>query len=179
MVSSKYAIPTTWTFLALLCPNTILHFYKTLIASFVPSIFAPTSNKALQTCWPCLWIRCCTSTYCVHSEHQKIHSNLNSLNTFTKETSSPNVKYKVKLPKVGSNAIVPVPGETGPTKPHITKNIIKQDQYVIWDLKYRWVWHGLTQKLWKSHKTSSSTKEEKGNVLKKKSATCITKQDVK
>jgi len=32
---------------------------------------------------------------------KKIHSNLNSLNTFTKETSF----NKVKLPKVGSNAI--------------------------------------------------------------------------
>jgi hypothetical protein len=40
-----------------------------------------------------------------HSEHQKnICSNLNSLNTFTKETSS----NKVKLPKVGLNEIVPV-----------------------------------------------------------------------
>jgi hypothetical protein len=36
---------------------------------------------------------CCTSTYYVHT-----------LNTFSKETSS----NKVKLPKVGSNAIVPV-----------------------------------------------------------------------
>jgi hypothetical protein len=29
---------------------------------------------------------------CSHSEHQKIRSNLNSLKTFIKETSSPNVK---------------------------------------------------------------------------------------
>jgi hypothetical protein len=29
---------------------------------------------------------------CPHSEHKKIHSNLNSLNTFTKENGSPNVK---------------------------------------------------------------------------------------
>ncbi len=37
--------------------------------------------------------RCCTSTYCVHTLNTKtIHSNLNSLNTFTKETSSSNVK---------------------------------------------------------------------------------------
>jgi hypothetical protein len=47
---------------------------------------------------------------CPHSEHpKKICSNLNSLNTFTKETGSGNVKpvlIKVKLPKVGSNAIV-------------------------------------------------------------------------
>jgi hypothetical protein len=34
---------------------------------------------------------------------KNIHSNLNILNTFTKETSS----NKVKLPKVGSNAISP------------------------------------------------------------------------
>ncbi len=41
---------------------------------------------------------------CPHSEHpKKNRSNLNGLNTFTKETSS----NKVKLPKVGSNAIVP------------------------------------------------------------------------
>ncbi len=40
---------------------------------------------------------------CPHSEHQKnIGSNLNGLNTFTKETSS----NKVKLPQVGWNAIV-------------------------------------------------------------------------
>ncbi len=39
------------------------------------------------------------------STPKNICSNLNSLNTFTKETSS----NKVKLPKVGSNAIVPVP----------------------------------------------------------------------
>jgi hypothetical protein len=46
---------------------------------------------------------------CPHSEHQnKIHSNLNSLNTFTEETGSPNVKTirnKIKLPEVGSNVI--------------------------------------------------------------------------
>jgi hypothetical protein len=29
---------------------------------------------------------------CPHSEHQKIRSNLNNLNTFMKETGSPNVK---------------------------------------------------------------------------------------
>jgi hypothetical protein len=39
---------------------------------------------------------------------KKVHSNLNSLNTFTKETGS----NKVKLPKVGSFAIVPVPDPT-------------------------------------------------------------------
>jgi hypothetical protein len=47
-----------------------------------------------------------------HSEHQKIRSNLNSLNSFTKETSS----NKVKLAKVGSNAIVPVPVRARPDK---------------------------------------------------------------
>jgi hypothetical protein len=51
---------------------------------------------------------------CPHSEHQKqIHSNLNSLNTFTKKMGSSNMKTdsnKLKLPKVGSNVIVPVPG---------------------------------------------------------------------
>ncbi len=50
---------------------------------------------------------------CVHTLNTKtIHSNPNSLNTFTKETGSPYVKLvfnKVKLSKVGSNAIVPVP----------------------------------------------------------------------
>jgi multidrug transporter EmrE-like cation transporter len=52
-----------------------------------------TPNKASQTCWPCQYIRCCTSAYRVHTLNTKtIHSNLNSLNTFTKETSSPNVK---------------------------------------------------------------------------------------
>ncbi len=53
---------------------------------------------------------------CPHSQHPKkknICSNLNSLNTFTKETGSSNVKFHSsnhgKLPKVGSNAIVPAP----------------------------------------------------------------------
>jgi len=41
-----------------------------------------------------------------------MHSNINSLNTFIKETSS----NTIKLPKVGSNAIVPVPVEAGPNK---------------------------------------------------------------
>ncbi len=50
-------------------------------------------NKASQTRWPCQQIRCCTSTYCVHTLHtKKISSNLNSLNTFTKVTGSSNVK---------------------------------------------------------------------------------------
>jgi hypothetical protein len=61
-------------------------------------------NKASQTRWPCQY---CTSTYCIHTVNTKtIHSNLNSLNTFAKETGS----NKVKLPKVGSNAIVPWQG---------------------------------------------------------------------
>jgi hypothetical protein len=46
---------------------------------------------------------------CPHSEH---HKNLNSLNTFTKRTGS----NKVKLPKVGLNAMVPVPVGAGPNK---------------------------------------------------------------
>jgi hypothetical protein len=47
-------------------------------------------NKASQTRWPCQY---CTSTYCVHTVNTKtICSNLNSLNTFTTETRSPNVK---------------------------------------------------------------------------------------
>ncbi len=51
---------------------------------------------------------------CPHSEHQKkFRSNLNSLNTFTKGTSSPN---KLKLPKIGSNAIVPVRVGAGPNE---------------------------------------------------------------
>jgi hypothetical protein len=41
-----------------------------------------------------------------------MHSNINSLNTFIKETSS----NTIKLPKVGSNAMVPVPVEAGPNK---------------------------------------------------------------
>ncbi len=50
-------------------------------------------NKASQTLWPCQQIRCCTSTYCVHTLNtKKICSNLKSLNTFTKEIGSPNVK---------------------------------------------------------------------------------------
>ncbi len=57
------------------------------------------------------WIRCCTFTYDVDTLNTKtIHSNRNSLNTFTKETGS----NKLKLPKVGSNAIVPVPVGAGP-----------------------------------------------------------------
>ncbi len=52
---------------------------------------------------------------CPHTLNTKtICSNLNSLNTFTKEAGSPNVKLifnKVKLPKVGSNVIVPVPNK--------------------------------------------------------------------
>ncbi len=52
-----------------------------------------SGNKASQTPWPCQQIRCCTSNYCVHTLNTKtIHSNLNSLNTFTKETGSPDVK---------------------------------------------------------------------------------------
>jgi hypothetical protein len=47
-------------------------------------------------------------------------SNLNNLNTCTKETSS----NKVKLPKVGSNAILPVPEEAGTNKPHLP-NMLK------------------------------------------------------
>jgi len=55
--------------------------------------------------------------YCVHTLNtKKIHSNLTSLNTFIKETSSPNVK----LSKVGSNAIVLAPVGAGPTKTYIT-----------------------------------------------------------
>jgi hypothetical protein len=50
---------------------------------------------------------------CPHSEHHtKICSNLNSLKTFTKETGS----NKVKLPRVRSNEIVPVPVGAGPNK---------------------------------------------------------------
>jgi hypothetical protein len=48
-----------------------------------------------------------------HSEHpEKMSSNLNSLNAFTKETNS----HKVKLPKVGSNAIVPLPVGSRPAR---------------------------------------------------------------
>jgi hypothetical protein len=52
----------------------------------------------------------CTSTYYVHTLKLKnIYSNLNNLNTFTKEIGSPNVETssnKVKVPKVGSNVII-------------------------------------------------------------------------
>ncbi len=72
-----------------------------------------------QTHWPCQQIRCCTSTtYCVQSRNtKKIRFNLNSLNIFTKGTCE-TASNKVKLAKVGSNAIVPVPGggEEGPQK---------------------------------------------------------------
>jgi len=55
-----------------------------------------------------------------HSEDQKkICSNLNSLNTFTKKTGS----NKVKLPKVGSNAIVPAPTGQGPTKTKVEAHL--------------------------------------------------------
>jgi hypothetical protein len=46
------------------------------------------------------------------STPKRLRSNLNSLNTFIKETSS----NTIKLSKVGSNAIVPVPVEAGPNK---------------------------------------------------------------
>jgi hypothetical protein len=46
---------------------------------------------------------------CTLSTTKNVCSNLNNLNTFSKETSS----NKVKLPKVGSNAIVPVPVKEG------------------------------------------------------------------
>jgi hypothetical protein len=47
-------------------------------------------------------------------------SNLNNLNTFSKETSS----NKVKLPKVGSNAIVPVPVKARPNKPPLLQTCL-------------------------------------------------------
>jgi hypothetical protein len=48
---------------------------------------------------------------CPHFKHQNNpFQSKQSLNTFTKETGS----IKVKLPKVGSNAIVPVPVGAGP-----------------------------------------------------------------
>jgi hypothetical protein len=49
---------------------------------------------------------------CPHFEHQKNPFQPNSLNAFTKKTGSNNVK----LTKVGSNAIVPVPVGAGPNK---------------------------------------------------------------
>ncbi len=70
---------------------------------------------------------------CPHSEHQnKFRSNLNSLNTFTKGTSSPN---KLKLPKIGSNAIVPVRVGAGPNKRKAYAPNSKRRcslQHVIW-----------------------------------------------
>jgi hypothetical protein len=58
---------------------------------------------------------------CPHSEHQKKYgSNLNSLNTFTKEMGSPG-SNKVKLPKVGSDAIVP-----GPINPQWDHKLVKE-----------------------------------------------------
>jgi hypothetical protein len=59
---------------------------------------------------------------CPHSEHQnnplqsKQSKHIHQRNWFSKcETSS----IKVKLPKVGSNAIVPVPVGAGPNNPYI------------------------------------------------------------
>ncbi len=64
-------------------------------------------TKASQTCWPCQLIYKMLYIYLPSVSTlwtpKNIHSNLNILNTFTKETSS----NKVKLPKVGSNAISP------------------------------------------------------------------------
>jgi hypothetical protein len=72
-------------------------------------VYSFKNNKASQTPWPCQYW---TSTYCVHTVNTKtIRSDLNSLNTFTKCDTGSN---KVKLPKVGSNAIVPAPTWTGP-----------------------------------------------------------------
>jgi len=71
--------------------------------------FYSLKAKASQTPWPCQY---CTSTYCVHTVNTRtIRSNLNSLNTFTKCDTDSN---KVRLPKVGSNALVPVPLGAGP-----------------------------------------------------------------
>jgi len=88
---------------------------------------------------------------CTHSEHRKdrfqvhtlntakIGSNLNSLNTFTKETSS----NKVKLPKVGSNAtIVHAPTGQGLTKKWGQCFIKKQNAHtsqssVFWKCPWR------------------------------------------
>jgi hypothetical protein len=50
--------------------------------------------------------------------------NLNSLNTFTKKTGS----NKVKLPKVGSNAIVTVPVGAGPNKQSVFCTVLILDQ---------------------------------------------------
>ncbi len=69
-------------------------------------------NKASQHTCPANRYDVCTSIYCVHTRNmKKIHSNLNNLNTFTKKNRFPECEIsfnKVKLPKVGSNAIVPV-----------------------------------------------------------------------
>jgi hypothetical protein len=56
---------------------------------------------------------------------QTIHSNLNSLNTLTKETGSSNVK----LWKDGSNAIVPVPASAAPNKVYHGFITWKTDMY--------------------------------------------------
>jgi hypothetical protein len=61
------------------------------------------TRKASQTHWPCQYIICGTSTCCVHTLNTKrIGSDLNSLNTFTKETGSKtwNPKTSTKVLKV-------------------------------------------------------------------------------
>jgi hypothetical protein len=73
---------------------------------------------------------------------------------------------RFSLPKIGSIAIVPVPAEAGPTKPRITKNIIKQDQDVIWDFKYGWV-TSLHSKALKIPQHILINKGRKGKSLKK------------
>jgi hypothetical protein len=84
--------------------------------SYLPSLKQSITNTLALPIDKMLYI---LSIYCVHTVNtKKIHSNLNSLNTFTKETGSPNMKLVLirKLPKVGSNAIVLVPVGAGPNK---------------------------------------------------------------
>jgi hypothetical protein len=56
---------------------------------------------------------------------KKIGFNLNSLNTFTKKKTGSN---KLKLPKVGSNAIVTVPVGAGPNKQSVFCTVLILDQ---------------------------------------------------
>ncbi len=78
-----------------ICPHEQLNYFpnKSSLRRSHSCGYSLLNNKASQTRLPCQQIRCCTSTYYVHTLNtQKIYFNLNSLNTFTKKTSSPSVK---------------------------------------------------------------------------------------
>ncbi len=77
-------------------------------------------SKESQTCWLCQQIQCCTSTYFVHTLNTKKNpfrskqsKHFHHRNQFNSCETGFN---KVKLPKVGSTAIVLVPLEAGPNQ---------------------------------------------------------------